>query len=61
MMTFDYLLFVCKILRKKLDMRIWNPIANNIVPGMTNRSAAKTVEQWVLLGDPSLQIGGYAR
>jgi hypothetical protein len=31
----------------------------NIYPGMKNRSDAKTIEQWVLLGDPSLKIGGY--
>jgi hypothetical protein len=31
----------------------------NIYPGMENRSDAKTIEQWVLLGDPSLRIGGY--
>jgi hypothetical protein len=29
-------------------------------PGMQNRSDAKTIEQWVLLGDPSLKIGGYS-
>jgi hypothetical protein len=29
-------------------------------PGMDNQSAAKTVEQWALLGDPSLKIGGYS-
>jgi len=28
-------------------------------PGMINRSDAKTVEQWILFGDPSLKIGGY--
>lgn len=31
----------------------------DIYPGMQNRSDAKTIEQWVLLGDPSLKIGGY--
>jgi hypothetical protein len=31
----------------------------NIYPGMQNRSDAKTIEQWVLFGDPSLKIGGY--
>jgi len=31
----------------------------NIYPGMQNRSDAKTVEQWILFGDPSLKIGGY--
>jgi hypothetical protein len=31
----------------------------SIYPGMQNRSDAKTIEQWVLLGDPSLRIGGY--
>jgi hypothetical protein len=30
-----------------------------IYPGMKDQSDAKTVEQWVLLGDPSLKIGGY--
>jgi hypothetical protein len=30
-------------------------------PGMKNRSDAKTIEQWVLLGDPSLMIGGYGQ
>jgi hypothetical protein len=32
----------------------------NIYPGMLNRDDAKTIEQWVLLGDPSLKIGGYS-
>jgi hypothetical protein len=32
----------------------------NIYPGMENRSDAKTVEQWVLFGDPTLQVGGYS-
>jgi hypothetical protein len=31
----------------------------SIYPGMQNRSDAKTIEQWVLFGDPSLKIGGY--
>ena len=31
----------------------------DIYPGMVNRTYAKTVEQWVLIGDPSLRIGGY--
>jgi len=31
----------------------------NIYPGMQNRSDAKTIEQWILFGDPSLKIGGY--
>jgi len=26
---------------------------------MEDRIDAKTVEEWVLLGDPSLKIGGY--
>jgi len=30
-----------------------------IYPGMEGWSDAKTLEQWVLLGDPSLKIGGY--
>jgi hypothetical protein len=29
-------------------------------PGMQNRSDAKTIEQWMVLGDPSLVIGGYS-
>ena len=28
-------------------------------PGMKDRSDCKTVQQWILLGDPSLKIGGY--
>jgi hypothetical protein len=32
----------------------------HIYPGMKNRDDAKTIEQWVLLGDPSLKIGGYS-
>ncbi len=31
-----------------------------IYPGMENLSDAKTIEQWVLFGDPSLRIGGYS-
>ncbi|MCX6671131.1 MAG: C25 family cysteine peptidase [Euryarchaeota archaeon] len=31
-----------------------------IYPGMDKWSDAKTLEQWVLFGDPSLKIGGYA-
>ena len=31
----------------------------DVYPGMQNRSDAKTVEQWILFGDPSLKIGGY--
>jgi len=31
-----------------------------IYPGMKNISDAKTIEQWVLFGDPSLKIGGYS-
>ena len=31
----------------------------NTFPGMINQIDAKTMEQWVLLGDPSLPIGGY--
>ena len=30
-----------------------------VFPGMGNQSDAKTIEQWVLIGDPSLRIGGY--
>jgi hypothetical protein len=26
---------------------------------MENLSDAKTIEQWILFGDPSLKIGGY--
>jgi hypothetical protein len=29
-------------------------------PGMENQLDAKTVEQWALLGDPTLKIGGYS-
>jgi len=29
-------------------------------PGMDNKLDCKTVQQWALLGDPSLKIGGYA-
>jgi hypothetical protein len=32
-----------------------------VYPGMKNWSDAKTIEQWVLLGDPSLKIGGYGQ
>jgi hypothetical protein len=28
-------------------------------PGMSNRTHAKTVEQWIIFGDPTLKIGGY--
>jgi hypothetical protein len=28
-------------------------------PGMNNQIDAKTMEQWALMGDPSLKIGGY--
>ena len=31
----------------------------NAFPPMTDRIDTKIVEQWVLLGDPSLKIGGY--
>ena len=30
-----------------------------VYPGMRDRTDAKTVEQWILFGDPSLKIGGY--
>jgi hypothetical protein len=30
-----------------------------VFPGMKDQTDAKSVEQWVLLGDPSLKIGGY--
>jgi hypothetical protein len=32
----------------------------NIFPGMDDKLDCKSVEQWVLLGDPSLMIGGYS-
>jgi len=32
----------------------------NVYPGMQYRTDAKTVEQWILFGDPSLKIGGYS-
>jgi hypothetical protein len=28
-------------------------------PGMENRDDAKTLEQWIVFGDPSLRVGGY--
>ena len=31
----------------------------NVYPGMKDRIDCKTVEEWVLLGDPTLKIGGY--
>ncbi len=31
----------------------------NTYPGMSDQTDCKTVEQWPLLGDPSLKIGGY--
>ncbi len=31
----------------------------NTFPGMVDQTDCKTVEQWPLLGDPSLKIGGY--
>ena len=31
----------------------------SVYPGMKDQTDAKTVEQWALLGDPSLKIGGY--
>jgi len=31
----------------------------NTFPGMEDQTDAKTVEQWPMLGDPSLKIGGY--
>jgi len=31
----------------------------DIFPGMNNRSDAKTIEQWIIFGDPTLKIGGY--
>jgi hypothetical protein len=33
----------------------------NTYPGMADIVDAKTVEQWPILGDPSLKIGGYAK
>jgi len=32
----------------------------NVYPGMSDQTDCKTVEQWVLFGDPSLKIGGYS-
>jgi hypothetical protein len=32
----------------------------NVYPGMQDQIDCKTVQQWALLGDPSLKIGGYA-
>jgi len=40
----------------------WGAAINSylaLYPGMQNCSDAKTIEQWVILGDPSLCIGGY--
>lgn len=31
-----------------------------VYPGMRDQIDAKSIEQWVLLGDPSLKIGGYS-
>ena len=31
----------------------------DVFPGMNDQSDCKTVQQWALLGDPSLKIGGY--
>ena len=31
----------------------------NTFPPLEDRIDAKTIEEWVLLGDPSLKIGGY--
>jgi hypothetical protein len=31
----------------------------NVYPGMNDQTDCKTVEQWILFGDPSLKIGGY--
>ena len=38
-----------------------NAITNylSVYPGMKSQNDAQTVEQWCLLGDPSLMIGGY--
>ncbi len=33
----------------------------SVYPAMSDKIDCKTVQQWVLLGDPSLQIGGYAQ
>ena len=42
---------------------LWNAAISQYLdhyPGMYDRDDAKTVEQWVLLGDPSLHVGGYS-
>jgi hypothetical protein len=31
-----------------------------VFPGMGNQSDAKTIEQWIIFGDPTLRIGGYS-
>jgi hypothetical protein len=31
----------------------------NVYPGMKDKTDCKTVQQWVLFGDPSIKIGGY--
>jgi len=41
---------------------LWNQAIGQYLehyPGMLNRDDAKTIEQWVILGDPSLHVGGY--
>ena len=41
---------------------VWGGTINKYLstfPGMDSQLDAKTITQWVLLGDPSLKIGGY--
>ncbi len=41
----------------------WSTAITNyllVFPGMSDRTHAKTIEQWLLIGDPSLKIGGYS-
>ncbi|UCB58322.1 MAG: hypothetical protein JSV67_06905, partial [Thermoplasmatales archaeon] len=42
---------------------VWGATINKYLttfPGMDSQLYAKTISQWVLLGDPSLKIGGYS-
>jgi hypothetical protein len=52
-----YGVYQIDVLGKLWCNAIWEYLA--LYPGMTNRSDAKTIEQWVLFGDPTLKIGGY--
>lgn len=69
----DYLEIVCgyqnlqfyKTIREGVDIlgEVWGATINKYLttfPGMDSHLDAKTISQWVLLGDPSLKIGGYS-